>query len=185
MCCATAAFLTLARLLVLVLESWTAVRAERANDEHLVQLCREGAAQESARMRSACLAAQAERASPVLLKAVLRAFKTAFNDFADSMSSPTRVILLILFVLSGIAAPVVRAVVDVMVGGHEKVDEQQGAQHVVVLTPGYGNGYGFPRLLTKRRAAELPFGDNGFDEEENGVVEQADGFTNLGTYRRR
>lgn len=177
-CCAVLAFFAVVRLLVLVLEAYSAIRSERADDEQLVDLCKHGAAQTSARMRSACLAANAERASPILLKALLRAFRTAFADFVEGLSSPSRVIMLVLFVISGIAAPVVRALVDTAVGAHEKVDEGQAAQHVVVLSPGFNNSYGgaFPRLLKKRASTRthspLPFGD-GFDAdcEDSNVVE--------------
>ena len=43
------------------------------------------------------------------LKALLRAVTTAFADFVEVLSSPTRVLMLVLFTLTGVAAPVVKA----------------------------------------------------------------------------
>ena len=53
---------------------------------------------------------RAEQAAPIFLKAILRAVTTAFTDFVEAFSSPTRVVLLVLFTLTGVAAPVVKAV---------------------------------------------------------------------------
>ena len=71
------AFVSFARVAVLFLEALSAVRDERAQDYELLQLCREGSARGSMKMRAACLQAQADRASPVVLKAVLRAVSIA------------------------------------------------------------------------------------------------------------
>ena len=45
----------------------------------------------------------------LLLKALLRAVTTAFVDFVEVLSSPTRVLMLVLFTMTGVAAPVVKA----------------------------------------------------------------------------
>ena len=57
-------------------------------------------------MRAACLQAQADRASPVVLKAVLRAVSIAWSDFLESVSSPGRLAIVVLFVVSSLFLPV-------------------------------------------------------------------------------
>lgn len=107
------------RILVLFSESYSLVRAERTSDQSLIELCRreDAAASASAKFRSACLSARAESASPILFKAILRAVHTAFADFCECFSSPTKIALLILFVLSGISAPIVKALAKTFVAG--------------------------------------------------------------------
>lgn len=122
------AFVAVARVLVLFLEALSAVKDERTRDYELIDLCQRGAARESPKMRAACLQAQADRASPIVLKAVLRAFSTAFEDFAASASSPSKLLLLVIFALVSIYLPlssVLRALVP-----PEHID---GEQHVVVV----------------------------------------------------
>ena len=101
--------LTLARVLVLVIEAYSAVWAERAADRDLIQLCESGTGSVSPDFRALCLKKRAEQAAPVLLKALLRAVTTAFADFVEVLSSPTRVLMLVLFTMTGVAAPVVKA----------------------------------------------------------------------------
>jgi hypothetical protein len=98
--------LSVARVAVLILEALSAVRDERHQDAELLMACRDGVARGSHRMRAACVQAQADRASPILLKAVLRAFSTAWNDFAESMKSPTHLLIGILFVVSSLLFPI-------------------------------------------------------------------------------
>ena len=102
--------LTVARVVVLVCESYTAVRAERASDRDLLKMCDAGEGAESADFRSLCIKKRSEQAAPVLLKALLRACRIAFADFCESLSSPWKVAMLVLFTLSGITAPLVKAV---------------------------------------------------------------------------
>ena len=102
--------LTVARAVVLFVESYSAVRSERLADSDLMNLCVDGSAAHSADFRALCIKKKAERASPVLLKALLRACSTAFADFCEVFSSWTKIGLLVLFCLTGIAAPVVKAV---------------------------------------------------------------------------
>ena len=104
-----ASLLAFARVAVLVLESYSAVRGERLADAELIAMCHAKAAQGSADFRALCLKKRAEQASPVVFKALLRACASAFADFAESMSSPTKVLLLLLFCFTGVAAPVVKA----------------------------------------------------------------------------
>jgi len=101
--------LTVARVVVLFVESWSAVASEREADSELMQMCDVGTAAQSADFRALCVRKRADRASPVLLKALLRACSTAFADFCELFSSWTKVALLVLFCLTGIAAPVVKA----------------------------------------------------------------------------
>jgi len=110
-----ASLLAFARVAVLVLESYSAVRGERLADAELVAMCQAKAAQGSADFRALCLKKRAEQASPVVFKALLRACASAFADFCESMSSPTKVLLLILFCFTGVAAPVVKAVSTLLV----------------------------------------------------------------------
>lgn len=95
-----------ARVGVLFFESVSVVRAERAEDAELLELCQTGQARGSAKMREACLKARADMASPVLFKAVLKAVSTAFKDFTDSFGSPFKLLVLMLFVLSSVLLPV-------------------------------------------------------------------------------
>lgn len=101
--------LSVARILVLLIESYVQVRNERQEDEDLILACASGVASQSADFRALCLKKRAERSSPVVLKAVLRAVTTCFADFCESMSSPVKVVMLLLFALTGIAAPVIKA----------------------------------------------------------------------------
>ena len=101
--------LAFARIACSVLEAYSQVRGERLADAELMQMCAERAGKGSADFRALCLKKRAEQASPVIFKALLRACSSAFQDFAESMSSPTKVLLLILFCFTGVAAPVVKA----------------------------------------------------------------------------
>lgn len=101
--------LTVARVVVLFVESWSAVASEREADSELMQMCDVGTAAQSADFRALCTRKRADRSSPVLLKALLRACSTAFADFCEAFSSWTKIALLILFCLTGIAAPVMKA----------------------------------------------------------------------------
>ena len=101
--------LAFARIAVSVLEAYSQVRGERLADAELMQMCTEKIGKGSADFRALCLKKRAEQASPVIFKALLRACSSAFQDFAESMSSPTKVLLLLLFCLTGVAAPLVKA----------------------------------------------------------------------------
>ena len=106
--------LALVRVLVLLVESYSAVRSERLADRELIAMCDAGTGAQSADFRALCLKKRAEQSAPVLFKALLRACGTAFADFCESMSSPTKVLLLILFCFTGVAAPVVKALAVVV-----------------------------------------------------------------------
>ena len=146
--------LAFARIAVLVVESYSAVWSERLADRELVRMCDSGTASMSADFRALCLKKRAEQSAPVLLKALLRACATAFTDFCESMSSPTKVVLLLLFCLTGVAAPVVKALSMLFVdhlrrrkrrgsrrgkshdSDNEGSDDDEAGHHeIVVVTP--------------------------------------------------
>ena len=133
------------RVCVLFLEALSAVRDERSQDSELLEICASGVARGSMKMRAACLQAQADRASPVILKAVLRAVSIAFQDFSESVSSPGKLLVVVLFVVSSIFLPVtswIRAALP--------QDDEDGAPHIVVLA---NDGTSRPRLGLKNRVA--------------------------------
>ena len=161
------------RLFVLFCESFSAIRSERMADEELLELCGRGAAADSVKFRSLCLNAKADRAAPLLLKAALRAVKTSFQDFTESFSSPSRIALLALFCLSGLALPVVRAITsflqlhaagDVLArlhGAGAPGEEDQEECNVVVLNGGANSTWRSrlrPRFGTRGRAKMLSLG---------------------------
>ena len=113
--------LSLVRVTVLFAESWAAVRAERAGDAALLQMCEEQSLATSDKFRNACLAARADSAAPVLLKTLMRSVNTAFTDFCEAFNTPTRLCLLVLFLLSGVSAPLVKVLVT-----HWSKGPQQG-----------------------------------------------------------
>ncbi len=110
-------FLTFARVVVCLVEAYVAVRSERLHDEGLMQLCNDPTSEAAAApdLRALCLRKRAERAAPIVLKAVLRAVTTAFSEFCEVFSSPSRVALLVLFSITGIAAPIVKALAALFV----------------------------------------------------------------------
>lgn len=95
----------LVRVAVQFAEATSAVRAEREADESLLELCRQGMAISSDKMRNACMAARSEQASPLLFKAMMRAIATAYRDTRDALSSPFNAFVAIFFVLSGLFVP--------------------------------------------------------------------------------
>lgn len=171
---------TFARISVLLLESLAVVRDERHRDTELLDLCRSGAARESEKMRVACLHAQSDRASPILLKAVLRAFSTAFDDFSASVSSPAKLLVVVLFCLTSVFLPL-----NSVLRAFTASEIVEGKQHVVVVA---GDGFGqnrqsgsrfrraFGALKMRRRPQSLTFNDDHNDclieiGGENGMVD--------------
>ena len=144
-----------ARVAVLFLESLAAVRDERYQDTELLELCRTGVARESLKMRSACLQAQADKASPIVLKAVLRAFSTAFEDFSDSVSSPGKMLVVVLFALTSVFIPVTTWIKAIL----PPEETEDGSQHVVVLAnTGFGDAVvQSPRQRFRRAVGALRF----------------------------
>lgn len=115
-------FLTFARVVVCLVEAYVEVRSERLADEGLMRMCNDPSQQASAApdFRTLCVRKRAERAAPIVLKAVLRAVTTAFSEFCEVFSSPSRVALLMLFSITGIAAPVVKALAALFVQNLKK-----------------------------------------------------------------
>ena len=129
--------LSMVRITVLFSESWAAVRAERAGDAALLQICNEQTLAVSEKFRNACLSARADSASPVLLKTVIRSVHTAFADFCEAFNTPSRIFVLILFMLSGFSAPLVKAVCIALVRGamskEDVYDAEQENTSILVM----------------------------------------------------
>ena len=100
-------FYSFARVGVLFFEALAIVREERAQDYELLELCSRGDARSSPKMREACLQARADRASPLLAKAIVYAVSTAFNDFSATVGSPFKFSVLLMFIVSSVALPVI------------------------------------------------------------------------------
>lgn len=88
-------------------EAWSEVNTARTEDEKLLTLCSAGEAADSPKMRRACLEARADRASPILFKAISKAVNTAFKDFSDTVGSPFKLLVFLLFLISSVTLPVV------------------------------------------------------------------------------
>ena len=147
------------RVLVLFSESYSIVASERASDQSLINLCRneELAASASSKFRGACMSARADAASPVLLKALLRSVHTAFTDFAEAFSSPFKICILVLFILSGLSAPLIKAVSKTFLAGlsssktHESDSEDDEAPPMLVL-----QNHLHSRRWLRKRAVVVP-----------------------------
>lgn len=126
-------FLTFARIVVCLVEAYVAVRSERLADEGLMQMCNDPTQQAAAApdFRTLCLRKRAERAAPIVLKAVLRAVTTAFSEFCEVFSSPSRIALLVMFSITGIAAPVAKALAALFVQNlKQRRMKRSGAKYV-------------------------------------------------------
>ena len=123
-------------------------------------------------MRAACLQAQADRASPVVLKAVLRAVSTAFDDFSHSVSSPGKLLVVVLFVISGLFMPV-STWIRALLPADPPVEP---GKHVVVMAAhpadALGQRVGFRQrvssALRRRKVRALNYKDD--IETDNGTV---------------
>ena len=96
-----------ARVGVLFFEALAVVRNGRNEDYELLELCQRGDARGSAKMREACLKARADLASPIVFKAIVHAVSTAFKDFSDTVGSPLKLLVCVLFVISSVMLPIV------------------------------------------------------------------------------
>jgi hypothetical protein len=138
-------FIGFVRISVLFVESYSIVASERVADEDLLKLCSSGAAADSAKFRSLCLTARADSAAPLFFKAVLKTLKTSVHDFFEAFNSPSKIALLVLFCLSGLALPIVKAMSTLATqhlgpdklariqGLHLSDDEESSDCQVVVL----------------------------------------------------
>lgn len=95
-----------ARVCVLFFEALAVVREGRSEDYELLEICQRGDARGSAKMREACLKARAELASPVVFKAIVQAVSVAFKDFSDTVGSPFKFGVMLLFVISSVMLPI-------------------------------------------------------------------------------
>lgn len=95
-----------ARIAVQFLEALSIVQAQRAEDAELLEICRRGEARGSAKMRQACINAHADLASPLMFKAIVEAVGMAFAEFCESVGSPMKLGILVLFLISSVAMPV-------------------------------------------------------------------------------
>jgi hypothetical protein len=155
------AVISFSRAAVLFLEAVAEVRDERLHDAELLELCSSGQARGSTKMRTACLQAQSDRASPLLLKAVVRAVGTAWREFASTCASPLGFASMVLFVLSSLVLPVIPWLKMVLSSWAGDDDEDQDdhrdsdlEHHIVVLN---GDHSWIPRgpNLRKRMARKL------------------------------
>ena len=136
------ALISFARVSVLFLEALALVRDEREQDGELLRLCREGAARGSVKMRSACLQANADQASPLVLKAVVRAVSTAWGEFYATVSTPFGALAVFAFFVMSLVMPVVpwaKALVAAL-GARDRYDHDSDddveSSHVVVVANG-------------------------------------------------
>jgi hypothetical protein len=153
------AVLSLVRVTVLFAESWAAVRAERAGDAALLQMCEEQSLATSDKFRNACLAARADSAAPVLLKTLMRSVHTAFTDFCEAFNTPTRLCLLVLFLLSGVSAPLVKVLVTTLVKGaaaREDDDADHENTRLVILPPDYEQASAWSKVRHRLRRRSTP-----------------------------
>lgn len=134
------AVISFARVAVLFLEAMATVRDERNQDHELLEICASGQARGSIKMRTACLQAQADRASPLVLKAVVRAVSTAWREFSDSVATPFGFATMVLFVISSLLLPVIPWIRTILTAWAGDDDEYQDLHrdsdlehHVVVL----------------------------------------------------
>ena len=145
--CIGAAALSVVRITVLILENLAIVADERLQDQELIALCKQGAARGSSKMRAACLQAQADSASPIVLKTVTRSLSVCYADFLNAISTPWGVATVLLFCVSSLflpVAPILRAIFEIsktrrnriklLRNDDEDEDEDVGAH--VVLLPG-------------------------------------------------
>jgi hypothetical protein len=138
------------RVAVLYLESVSAVRADRQADLELLDLCASGHARGSPKMREACLKAQADRAAPIVMKALMRACSIAWREFLDNTGSPFKLFLVVLCVLSALVLPVMpmlRVLFGLVADASIKAnasdsdsDDEDLAQHFIEMHGGVPSG---------------------------------------------
>lgn len=139
---AVLAVVSFARVAVLFLEALAVVSDERDQDRDLLQLCREGAARGSVKMRAACLQANADRASPLVLKAIVRAVSIAWGEFYSAVSTWSGLLAVLGFVAISLVMPVLpwaRAVAGLFGSDddhRDDGDEDLESSHVIVLANG-------------------------------------------------
>ena len=78
------------RYVMLIYEMWELVVAERTSDRELLDLCADGAAQRSNRMRSACMEAMAAQASPLVVDVLFRSSRVFASEIVSLFSQPVQ-----------------------------------------------------------------------------------------------
>jgi hypothetical protein len=134
------ATVSVVRVLVLFFESYSRVSADRFSDAKLLDLCRaEESAAASRKFQEACVAARSDSAAPILLKSLLHACNTVMFDTAELFNSPTRIAIMLLFMISGASAPFVRFLFTTLVAGlrtrqetEEDEEEEEGSRATLV-----------------------------------------------------
>ena len=153
------ALVSFSRAASLFLESVAAERAERDADVELLRLCQAGDARGSAKMRTACLQAQSDRASPIVLKAVVRSVTTAWNEFRETVSSPLGLASVLLFLLSSMVLPVLPWIRAFCSAFGAEPDDDHGRddieRHVIVV------GGDQPRPGLRKRVVRMLTGPKG------------------------
>lgn len=76
------------RMMVLISESYALISSSRLSNEELLNLCKEGIASNSPHMRSACLQARIEQASPATVRAINSAFYAFITDLYNLAFQP-------------------------------------------------------------------------------------------------
>lgn len=140
---ALSATVSTVRVLVLFCESYSRVSEERSADAKLLELCRaEESAAASRKFQEACVSARSDSAAPILLKSLLRACNTVMFDTAELFNSPTRIAIMLVFIISGASAPFVRFLFTTLVAGlrtrqetEEDEEEEEGRTTLVCIDP--------------------------------------------------
>lgn len=131
------------RVLTLFLETYATVLEERNQDSELLELCKNGEARGSIKMRSACVAARKDRASPIVLKAFLKSLSVSWYGFLEQVSTKSGFVLMILFLLSSFLpiVPIIQRLVSLLHNTHfedddDEIEDDVEGRHIVVLNGG-------------------------------------------------
>lgn len=174
---------SLARVGVLFFEARATVREERSQDDELLEICTRGEARSSPKMREACLQARAERASPLIAKAIVYAVSTAFKDFSAMVGSPFKFAVVVLFIVSSVVLPVIpwaKAIFGTSRSGMVNAEDFMNSQsHFIVMAPSTSSsrrnkfrralGRHIPMLRSKPHIEEVV--EDGAYSEYNGYSE--------------
>lgn len=186
------ALYSVARVGVLFFEALAIVREERGQDEELLALCQRGDARASPKMRDACLKARADRASPLIAKAIVYAVSTAFKDFSDTVGSPFKFGVVLLFIISSVILPITpwaRALFGTSTNNGLENGMGIPPSHFIVMAPPQNNGRRggggwrrrlgrhVPMLRTKPTIEEVD--DEAFDCMEPGSAQPNVGWQNI------
>lgn len=137
-----------ARVGVLFFEALAVVRDGRSEDYELLELCQRGDARGSAKMREACLKARADLASPIVFKAIVQAVSVAFKDFSDTVGSPFKFGVVVLFVISSVMLPIMPWV-KALFGQHVPDAQPMNGIHYISYAPPPDNRSRFRRGASK------------------------------------